>query len=114
MNVKDLQFSAYDTALAHGFWEDTASIPTPYLVSTKLALIHQELSEALDEIRDGTPLAELLSDAHGKPIGFASELADVIIRTLDLAEFFCIDMEEAIAAKMQYNQSRPYKHGRTV
>lgn len=42
----------------------------------------------------------------------AEELADMVIRTLDLAEGFDIDIEKEVLKKMEYNKSRPYKHGR--
>jgi len=47
----------------------------------------------------------------GKPVGFPTELADVIIRTLDLASGLGIDIEEAIRIKMDYNATRPHRHG---
>jgi hypothetical protein len=40
------------------------------------------------------------------------ELADIIIRVLDLAEGFGIDMEDAIRRKMEYNKTRERKHGK--
>lgn len=43
--------------------------------------------------------------------GVPSELADIVIRVLDLAEYYGIDMGEAIAQKHAYNLTRPYKHG---
>lgn len=50
----------------------------------------------------------------GKPVGFPIELADVIIRTLDLASGLGIDIEEAIRIKMDFNATRPRLHGRLV
>jgi NTP pyrophosphatase (non-canonical NTP hydrolase) len=43
--------------------------------------------------------------------GFPVELADVIIRVLDLCGKFGIDLRAAVAMKMAYNESRPYRHG---
>ena len=39
------------------------------------------------------------------------ELADIVIRCLDTAETFGVDLERAIEAKHAYNGSRPRKHG---
>ena len=46
-----------------------------------------------------------------KPEGIPSELADIIIRVLDIAAFHHIDIAAAIADKMAYNESRTYRHG---
>jgi NTP pyrophosphatase (non-canonical NTP hydrolase) len=42
---------------------------------------------------------------------FAEELADIIIRVLDIAAFFKVDIDAAIRAKMAYNEKRSHKHG---
>lgn len=47
----------------------------------------------------------------GKPQGMASELADVVIRVLDMADELEIPVIEAILAKHKYNQTRSYRHG---
>jgi len=44
---------------------------------------------------------------------FEDELADVVIRVLDLCAFKKIDIESHIKAKMRYNSSRPHKHGKS-
>jgi NTP pyrophosphatase (non-canonical NTP hydrolase) len=46
-----------------------------------------------------------------KPIGFASELADVVIRVMDLAEAMGIDLEREILLKHEYNLTREHRHG---
>lgn len=46
-----------------------------------------------------------------KPIGFDSELADIVIRVMDLAEHLGIDLERAIQEKHEFNQTRPMRHG---
>lgn len=48
----------------------------------------------------------------GKPEGIAVELADAVIRIADLCGALGIDLEEVIAKKMGYNESRPYRHGK--
>lgn len=47
-----------------------------------------------------------------KPVGFASELADVYLRIGDLAGALGIDLDEAVRAKAAYNKTRPHKHGK--
>jgi NTP pyrophosphatase (non-canonical NTP hydrolase) len=41
------------------------------------------------------------------------EIADAIIRLLDFSHKFNIDLDFHIKAKLDYNASRPYKHGKT-
>lgn len=48
---------------------------------------------------------------HLKPEGIPSELADIIIRVLDICAANGIDIAAAIADKMAFNETRPYRHG---
>lgn len=48
---------------------------------------------------------------HLKPEGIPSELADIIIRVLDICARHHINIADAIADKMAYNETRPYRHG---
>lgn len=94
MEIKTLVAKAHENAVKHGFWEPTL----PF--GTAIALIHSELSEALEEER------------NGNPEGVAVELADAVIRIADLCGHLGIDLEEVIEIKMAYNEGRPYKHGK--
>lgn len=87
--------TAHKNAIDHGFWE-SVNLPE------KIALMHSELSEALEVLRKGGQKAEL-----------AEELADTVIRIFDFCGFLNIDLGEAILIKMEYNASRPYKHGKS-
>ena len=46
-----------------------------------------------------------------KPEGEMIELADCVVRIMDYFEFKGWDLEDALVRKMQYNQTRPYRHG---
>lgn len=76
----------------------------------EIALIHSELTEALEAYRSGNPPSEKIGDA-----GFSQaeeEFADAIIRILDFAGGHDLDIGGAIFAKLEYNATRPHKHGR--
>lgn len=109
MTIKEMQERAYRNSASKGFHNYTAE--APFNVGEKLALIHSEVSEALEDHRDNK-INTLLNAKSGKPEGFGSELADIIIRVGDLAEKMGIDLTQEITTKMLYNESRPHKHGK--
>jgi NTP pyrophosphatase (non-canonical NTP hydrolase) len=92
---------AYQNSVSKGFHDvDMGN-------GTRIALIHSEASEALDAIRQGNP-----PDSHIPEFsGAEAELADIIIRCMDMAEKNGWRLAEAIEAKMAYNSRRPHMHG---
>ena len=77
--------------------------------------MHSELSEALEEIRNGRRVAEVYYNPDcaepNKPEGVPIELADVVIRIFDFCELHGINLEAAIIEKMAFNTTRPDLHG---
>lgn len=111
----------------NGWYEDDR----PF--SAEIALLHSEVSEAYEAWRDqgmaatigykmsdgtkadfpkGGPDDMVLSTISiGKPLGVASELADVLVRLLDTADRCGVDLVAEFEAKVRYNATRGYKHG---
>ena len=98
MNLADLQREAHAIAKDHGWWDEPRSF------GDLIALVHSELSEALESYRDvglafansvrKTGLGEVVYERHlQKPVGVASELADVVIRVADMAEHHHWDLD---------------------
>ncbi len=70
-----------------------------HLVPLKLALLHSEVTGALEAHR---------KDDHEN---FSEEMSDIILRALDLCHALGIDIDSAVTAKMIRNKNREYKRG---
>ena len=102
MTIRELQQAAHALAVTKG-WYDTERAPLELL-----CLVHSELSEACECFRNNTPGTYT---SHGKPEGFAIELADAVIRIADMCEYLGVDLQAATETKHAYNQTRGYRHG---
>ena len=129
--LNTLRDLAYENAKSKGFHESTPEVAAEGWLANdamKMALIHSEVSEALEALREGYAPASLYyiehddgwvvdkdRDAYGnlnKPEGVPAELADVIIRVLDYCGSRDIDIAEAVRRKVAYNAARPALHGK--
>jgi NTP pyrophosphatase (non-canonical NTP hydrolase) len=85
----------------------------------ELGLITTEVAEAIEEVRSGHPMNQTYYHAINqpdtvkatKPEGVPSELADVVIRVLDIADAYSIDLGAAIIEKLAHNRLRGLHHG---
>lgn len=115
-SLGELCFEATQIAVEHGFKDAS--------IGEDIALMHSELSEALEDHRhgrapnltwyedkEGIPYDTMNHDEVLKPCGIPSEMADTIIRILHFCGKHGIDIDLAVAEKMAYNASRPFKHG---
>lgn len=92
----------YDNAQDRGFAEE-------------IALMHSELSEALEEYRSGRGFDEqYTSGEKNKPEGIPAELGDVLIRMADSAKHRKIPLADGVLAKLKFNPTRGYRHGGKV
>lgn len=100
-NLRKLQKSIHENAKKKGWWDN------PRDDGTMIALMHSELSEALEAMRKGNPPDGKIPTFSG----IEAELADVIIRILDFAEARGHDVIGAMLEKTEMNKTRSYKHG---
>ena len=110
--INELCQECNEAANSKGFSENTPG--------ECIALMHSELSEALEEYRKGEDCwniyynIERPYDHPDKPEGLVVELADAVIRILHFCGKYKLDLEKAIEIKMEYNKTRPHKHGGKV
>lgn len=102
--IATLQDAIYSWNQHQGFWNHGQSE-----TGTKIALMHSELSEALEADRK-----QITTDDHIPEFsGVEAELADAVIRILDFAGAHHLRLADAIIAKLQFNLTRPYRHGKS-
>lgn len=83
---------------------DISSRIRTLVLASKIALMHSELSEALETLRD--------TGADNLDPNFVEELADCMIRIMDTGGHIHSPLGDTIIEKMKVNEDRPYKHGR--
>lgn len=115
--LNTLSRAAHTTAVEHGFYAaHSRSIS---------ALGRQDrMFEMVDDVERDFTLAQIAKIASecGEAVAtiqhddgqeaLAEELADVIIRTLDLAAHLDVPIGDVLVAKMERNRARPYLHGK--
>ena len=100
-NINDVARVIHDYAISKGWWL------APRNDGEILALMHSEISEALEFLRHGNPPSDHVPEISG----VAEEMADVVIRVMDYCHARDINIGKAIAAKHKFNMSRGFKHG---
>ena len=124
-DIAEVQAAVHANAVAKKFWSgypettyedpDTGESVRVYVLSvdqvlSKLMLITTEVAEAAEDVRTGA-MRTVMSDS-GKPEGLPSELADIVIRVMDVCGGLGIDLDEEIRIKMSHNRRRPALHGK--
>ena len=120
--INELAKKVYANAISKGFYEDGKANN----MGERLALIHSEVSEALEADRKGRYTKVKMNIVNGWTDDvdfvqyfkdnvkdtFEDEIADVVIRCLDTCAHKGIDLEAHIEAKMRYNSTREKLHGK--
>jgi len=110
MDFKKIQKLCYDEYIRNGYYEMWSHVkPHRIGLIAELGLINTEIAEAIENIRDKFTYDELFE-----------ELADVIIRTMNIATRLNFEyeisnqLEEAIIIKNKENLKRGLLHGKVI
>lgn len=113
--LNELASNIFEANKEKGFWDGERNI------GELLMLVTSELSEALEAHRKGRKadrygfswkndrkedFEEFIKDS------FEDEIADVVIRLLDMCGGLGIDIDFHVTEKLEYNKTRPHKHGK--
>jgi hypothetical protein len=126
--IADLQARVHKVSQDKGWWEAERT------VGDLIALMHSELTEALEEYREGRGPGDVYYtcqelDAEGRvvttkvaesrreippgtlvrPEGVAVQLGDCVIRILDFCARWGVDLESLLDEKVAYNERFPYR-----
>ena len=99
-NVNQLSGLCNGLSNDSGWWKGD-EIPSASVKAMKIALIHSEVSEALEGLRK-----DCFDDHLTHRKMFEVELADALIRIFDLAGQLDMDLGGALVEKLIYNQTR--------
>lgn len=104
--INNLAEDIHTNNVKYGWWNDPETgvslIDSPYVIATKMLLVITEMSEAVEGYRKGLPDDHL---PHRSMV--ETELADAMIRILDIAGALKLDLGGAISEKLSYNSTRP-------
>ena len=106
--LNGLAHAIWNVARLKGFRSEQGEVD----VATFVANLHGEVSELWEAYRRGQ-LNERCDKPTAEPLTCAEEeIADILIRTLDMAADFGVDVDKAVRVKLAYNLTRPFKHGK--
>jgi NTP pyrophosphatase (non-canonical NTP hydrolase) len=108
LSIRRASEEALAIALDKGFVQlDAEGALIPRNKAELICLMHSELSEMLEGTRKPGP------DVHCPEFSSEEiELADLLIRAFNYAREHNLRLGEAVIAKMRFNTSREYKHGK--
>ncbi len=123
MNLTEMSQRIHAGNVERGFYEHPATFPD------RCMLIVSEIAEAVEAHRNGRTTAhgDVYQACKMSDMEMASfpeffrrnvkdtvedEIADAIIRLLDLSGYMNIDIDAHVAAKLSYNTTRGIRHGK--
>lgn len=116
-----MQREAHGINIKNGWWYKRSKIISlchesridyrPHLIIELIGLAHTELSEGVEAVRKQPP--ETWDDYNTKDT-LVRELAGTIVRIMDIAEFFDLQLAKAIEFEINEARTRGYMHGGKV
>jgi NTP pyrophosphatase (non-canonical NTP hydrolase) len=107
-DINELAGAVHENASRHGFHPADELLTT--FVANQCNNLHGEVTELWDAWRAGRQ-----NEFCDKDIGLTTteeELADLIIRALDVSRRLNVNIVRALNVKHEYNKTRPFKHGK--
>jgi NTP pyrophosphatase (non-canonical NTP hydrolase) len=102
VGIRHGQHAIHEQAVSMGWWTDLdTGEPIDRNILELLCLVHSEVSEACEGYRK-----DLMDDHLPERKMVEVELADTIIRILDLAGHMNLDIAGAMVDKINYNKTR--------
>ncbi len=103
--LDDMAIDLHKNARDKGFWPEPEDVDDIF-IAKQLMMIVSEVTEVMEAIRKDKGEEEI-----------TKEFADILIRTLDLyagvvnAGYTRLSLDEALKEKVEFNKTRPEKHG---
>lgn len=101
VTINSLGEKCHEIAISKGWWDKERND------SELLMLMVTELAEACEGLRHGNPPSDHIPQFSA----VEEELADCMIRILDMAAARNLRLGEALVHKMAYNEGREFRHG---
>lgn len=103
--LDDMAIELHKNAVMKGFWPEEEDVDDIF-IAKQLMMIVSEVVETMEAIRKDKGEEEI-----------TAEFADIIIRTLDLyagvveAGYTKLSLDDILSQKVEFNKTRPEKHG---
>lgn len=126
--LSELAAAIHANAVEKGWWGESRNF------GELMMLVVTEAAEAMEDWRTGREPGDVVYESRGsdgrwrpilidkvawmiergyevRPAGIPSELADIIVRVLDICGAYNVPIDQVVADKMTYNATRPHRHG---